>query len=42
MASFNIRFKPSVEKDFRRLPKKLVPRVLERIENLKDEPFPHG
>ena len=42
MASFNVILKPSVEKDLRRLPKKLVPRVMERIEKLKDEPFPHG
>lgn len=42
MASFNIIFKPSVEKDFRRLPKKIASNVMVRIERLKDEPFPHG
>jgi mRNA interferase RelE/StbE len=40
MASFSISFKPSVNKDLRRLPKSLVPRVMEKIEDLKSEPFP--
>jgi mRNA interferase RelE/StbE len=42
MVSYNIDFKPSVYKDFRRLPKSVVERVMKRIEKLKDEPFPHG
>lgn len=42
MASYNIHFKPSVQKDFRRLPKTEVGRVMKRVEKLKDEPFPHG
>jgi mRNA interferase RelE/StbE len=40
MASFSISFKPSVDKDLRRLPKSLIPRVMEKIEDLKSEPFP--
>ena len=40
MASFSIGFKPSVDKDLRRLPKDLVTRVMEKIEDLKSEPFP--
>jgi mRNA interferase RelE/StbE len=40
MASFSISFKPSVNKDLRRLPKSLVPRVMEKIEDLKSEPVP--
>ncbi len=42
MASYNVDFKPSVTKDFRRLPKSVVERVIKRIEKLKNEPFPHG
>ncbi len=42
MASFNVILKPSLEKDVRRLPKKIVSNVWTRIEKLKDEPFPHG
>lgn len=42
MESYNVDFKPSVHKDFRRLPKSVVGRVMKRIEKLKDEPFPHG
>lgn len=40
MASFSISFKPSVDKDLRRLPKDLVSRIMEKIEDLKLEPFP--
>ena len=42
MASYNVDFKPSVHKDFRRLPRLVVERVMKRIERLKDEPLPHG
>ena len=42
MASYNIDFKPSVHKDFRRLPKSVAERVMKRIEKLNDEPFPRG
>ena len=42
MASYNIDFKPSVHKDFRRLPKSVVKRVMKRIEKLRDEPLPRG
>jgi mRNA interferase RelE/StbE len=41
VASYSVRFKPSVEKDLLRLPKDLVPRVWDRIERLKSDPFPH-
>ena len=40
MAFYKIVFKPSVEKDLRGLPKSVIARVLERIENLKDDPLP--
>ena len=40
MTSYNISFKPSVEKDLRPLSKSVVARVMERIERLKTEPFP--
>jgi mRNA interferase RelE/StbE len=42
MESYDVDFKPSVHKDFHRLPKLVVKRALRRIEKLKDEPFPHG
>jgi mRNA interferase RelE/StbE len=41
VASYSVRFKPSVEKDLLRLPKDIVSRVWDRIENLKSDPFPH-
>ena len=41
MASYNLTFKPSVEKDFRRLSKELIPRLIQKIEHLKADPFPH-
>jgi len=40
MASFRICFKPSVEKDLRRLPAEIVSRSMEKIEQLESEPFP--
>ena len=42
MASYEIYFKPSVDKDLRALPKSVIVRVIERIEDLAEEPFPHG
>ncbi len=42
MASFKVILKPSIEKDVRRLPKKIVATVWTRIERLKDDPFPPG
>jgi len=40
MASYNITFKPSVEKDLSSLSKALVSRVMKRIEGLATDPFP--
>jgi mRNA interferase RelE/StbE len=42
MGSFEIRFKQSVAKDLRQVPKKDVARILKRIEGLRDEPRPPG
>ena len=41
MTSFEVRLKPSVEKDLRNLPKTIVRRVVEKIEALADDPLPH-
>ena len=40
MASYNIVFKPSIEKDLRFLPKSVIVRVLRQIEALRKDPFP--
>lgn len=40
MASYNIIFKPSVEKDLRSLPRAMVARIFERVEALRDDPLP--
>jgi mRNA interferase RelE/StbE len=40
MASYNIVFKPSVEKDLRSLPKSVIARTLKQIEVLRENPFP--
>jgi mRNA interferase RelE/StbE len=40
MASFKVIFKPSVERDLRRLPKAIVSRVIDRAESLAANPFP--
>ncbi len=40
MLPYKIGFKPSVEKDLRKLPKIVSDRVIQKIENLRTEPFP--
>lgn len=42
MAKFELVFKRSVKKDFRRIPKKDVQRILTRIDALAREPHPSG
>jgi mRNA interferase RelE/StbE len=42
VAFYNICFKNSVEKEFKKLPKSVLRRVTERIELLAANPFPHG
>ncbi|HET7212957.1 MAG TPA: type II toxin-antitoxin system RelE/ParE family toxin [Terriglobia bacterium] len=42
MASYNILFKPSVEKDFSSLPKSILQRVIARIDSLAESPYPAG
>ena len=41
MASYNLILRPSVEKDFRHLPRPLIQNILRRIEGLKADPFPY-
>jgi len=40
MVKFSIRFKKSVRKDLRKIPKADVQRILQRIDALQDEPKP--
>lgn len=40
MAAYKIVFKPSVKKDLHSLPKSVIARTLEHIEDLKDNPIP--
>ena len=42
MGSFELRFKPSVAKDLRGIPRVDVQRVLARIEALRSDPRPTG
>lgn len=42
MAQFELRFKASVAKDLREVPRQDVLRILERIETLKTNPRPNG
>ena len=42
MASYSLQFRPSVEKDFRALPKSVTKRIWRRVEALADEPIPAG
>ncbi len=42
MDKYKVDFKPSVEKDFDRLPDSMLQRVMEHIEQLESNPFPIG
>lgn len=42
MASYDVTLKPSVQKDLRPLPKSVVQRVIKRLEQLQEDPFPPG
>jgi mRNA interferase RelE/StbE len=42
MAEYKIYFKESVEKDFRKVPKKDIQKILSRIEALAKDPRPPG
>jgi mRNA interferase RelE/StbE len=42
MASFRIEFKPSVQKDFRAIPKDIASKIWEAIESLVNDPLPKG
>ena len=42
MAVYKINFKPSVEKDFRSIPKTELKKILERIKSLAINPRPRG
>lgn len=40
MASYRVELKPTAQKDFRKIPKKTLLRVLEGLEGLAQNPFP--
>jgi mRNA interferase RelE/StbE len=42
MARYEVRFKPSVAKDLREMPKPDIRRILRRIEALREDPRPSG
>ena len=42
MARYDLRFKASVARDLRPIPKRDVRRILARIESLRDDPRPPG
>ncbi|MDQ1328864.1 MAG: mRNA interferase RelE/StbE [Candidatus Poribacteria bacterium] len=42
MKPYNVDFKPSVEKDFKALPKKIISRIMKKIEELANNPFPRN
>lgn len=42
MEEYKIFFKKSVEKELKKIPEKYLLKILQRIENLKDNPRPEG
>jgi len=41
MSPYTLSFKNSVEKDYRKIPKDLLPNIFEHMENLSNNPLPH-
>ncbi len=41
MDPYAVSFKKSAEKDFRKIPREILPHIFEHIENLAAEPVPH-
>ncbi|BCW94135.1 MAG: type II toxin-antitoxin system RelE family toxin [Acidobacteriota bacterium] len=42
MASYELRFKKSAVKDFERIPREMVPRILRACQGLAENPWPRG
>ncbi len=42
MASYKIEWKQSAKKELKKLDKQIVPRILQAVENLVDNPYPSG
>ncbi len=42
MATYKVEWKRSAEKELRRLPKAVVPRIVAKGEELADDPYPPG
>ena len=42
MEEYKIFFKKSVEKDFKKIPNKFLPKIFEKIDALKNNPRPEG
>jgi mRNA interferase RelE/StbE len=40
--AFRIEWKKSTRKDLRKLPSSMADRIVEAVENLAENPFPHG
>ena len=41
MAFYRVEFKPSAERELRRLPKAVIPKISRAIDSLVNNPFPH-
>jgi mRNA interferase RelE/StbE len=41
MEAYSIAFRKSVEKDLRKIPREIIPRIFEHIEKLVLDPVPH-
>ena len=42
MASFQIEWKNSALKELQKLPRQIIPRVVAAVDDLSDDPYPHG
>jgi mRNA interferase RelE/StbE len=41
MDLYSVRFKKSIEKDCRKIPREIIPHIFEHVENLARKPVPH-
>lgn len=42
MASYPIKWKTSAKKELKRIDKKIIPKIIEAVENLANNPYPQG
>jgi mRNA interferase RelE/StbE len=42
MASFQVDWKKSAQKELHKLPRQIIPRIVAAVDDLANDPYPHG